>query len=124
MRTRERGLSAISLLMTMLLAGALILGFFRVVPVYAEYFEIKNALDDMAKSPNSEGEFGLRQEFARRAGVNDITSISSRDLLISAPVGQSPVIAVSWRREVPMVSNMSLLFDFNIHAGQTAGMQP
>ncbi|MCP9760565.1 DUF4845 domain-containing protein [Aquitalea sp. S1-19] len=124
MRSREYGLSVVSLLMTILLAGALILGFFRVVPVYSEYFEIKNALNDMAKNPAPEGEWGLRQEFARRAGVNDISSIKPQDLRIYAPVGQQPAITVAWRREVPMVSNVSLLFDFNIHAGQKAGMQP
>ncbi|NDV13945.1 DUF4845 domain-containing protein [Crenobacter caeni] len=123
MRHRQAGLSLMSLLAFLLVAGTVLLTFFKVVPVYAEYFEVKNALNDMVKEPAREGEWGVRKDFTQRAGVADIKSVRANDLLIVAPAGVSPVIQAAWRREVPLAYNVSLVFDFNVKAGNKAGEQ-
>lgn len=122
MRRSQQGVSVFSVLVLMALIGFGLLLFFKVVPVYSEYFAVKKALNELALESHPDGEYGIRKSFQSRAYVADVKSIRAENLVIVAAPGFTS-IDVAWRREVPLVANVSLVFDFAAHGGPTQGSQ-
>ena len=57
------------------------------------------------------------------APVADITSVKSSDLIVISG-GNFLLVRAKYRREVPLVANVSLAFDFDTSAGQNPVAQP
>ncbi len=98
--------------------GGLIVGM-RVVPVYAEYFAVKKALAGLASSAEATSPEAIRILFDRRSGAEDINSVHKEDLVISKENGRWTVSA-DWQRTVPLVANVSLLFQFSASSTSNA----
>lgn len=112
MRNRQQGISLIgALISAALILGALILGM-RIVPVYTEYFAVKKALAALASSAEATSPETIRILFDRRSGAEDINSIRKEDLVISKENGRW-VVSADWQRTIPVVANVSLLFQFS-----------
>ena len=54
----------------------------------------------------------LRRSFDRRGQIDDISSVRGADLVIDR-TGTRTVINVQYSRTVPLVANVSLLFDLH-----------
>lgn len=112
MQKRQRGISLIgTLISAVLVIGAIILAM-RMVPVYNEYFAIKKALTAIATSADANSPEAIRSMFNRKASVEDISSITPTDLAISKENGRW-VVSAEWQRTLPLVANVSLLFQFS-----------
>lgn len=113
---QQRGFSLLVVMAMGIVMAAVVLTFFKVVPVYSEYYAIKKSIDEMAaKQGTSDTE--LRKDFARNMVVQDITSVRPADLLIvstSTRIG----VGVRYRREVPLIANIGLVFSFEHQAGE------
>ncbi len=113
MKSKQTGLSLISVLIVgAFLAFVLLLGF-RTVPAVNEYLSIKRILPLIAE----EGDAGMsiaemRRSFDRRAQIDDIVSVTGTDLAIRKEAGKV-VIDVQYSRTVPVAGNVSLLLDFD-----------
>lgn len=113
MRDGQQGLSLVGLIIVGgLLAFVLLVGF-RSVPAFTEYFAIQRVIRAVA----DEGDGGasmteLRRSFDRRSNIDDISTITSKDLDIFKQGGKV-VIEVEYERKVPIAGNVSLLFDFS-----------
>jgi hypothetical protein len=113
-RRRQRGLSIIGLIFIgLIVVGLLALGF-RTVPAVIEYIAIERAVQKIKNEGNTVGE--LRAAFDRHATIDDITSISSKDLDITKE-GDQIVISYAYQKKIPVIENVSLVIDF---AGKTA----
>jgi len=113
-RRRQRGLSIIGLIFIgLIVVGLLALGF-RTVPAVIEYIAIERAVQKIKSEANTVGE--LRAAFDRHATIDDITSISSKDLDITKE-GDQIVISYAYQKKIPVIENVSLVIDF---AGKTA----
>ena len=113
-RRRQRGLSIIGLIFIgLIVVGLLALGF-RTVPAVIEYIAIERAVQKIKNEANTVGE--LRAAFDRHATIDDITSISSKDLDITKE-GDQIVISYAYQKKIPVIDNVSLVIDF---AGKTA----
>ncbi|WP_211091389.1 DUF4845 domain-containing protein [Pseudothauera rhizosphaerae] len=114
MKSKQNGLSLISLLIVAaILAFVLLIGF-RCVPAITEYMAIQRILPLVA----DEGDNGapiadMRRSFDRRAQIDDVSSVKGADLVIVKEAGQV-VIEVDYARTVPVAGNVSLLFDFHV----------
>lgn len=108
----QQGLSLVSVLFVgVVLVFALVLGF-RTVPAVTEYMAVKRivqALADEGSTGTSVAE--LRRSFGRRAGIDNVNSITGADLQISKEGGVT-VVEVEYERVVPVAGNVSLLFEF------------
>ncbi|WP_374399826.1 DUF4845 domain-containing protein [Niveibacterium sp.] len=112
MRNRQQGLSLIgTMIAAALVIGAIILAM-RMVPVYNEYFAVKKTLNALAVSGEATSPEAIRALFDKRSGVEDIDSIARSDLVITKENGRW-VISAQWQRRIPLVANISLLFDFS-----------
>ncbi|MCD0492206.1 DUF4845 domain-containing protein [Chromobacterium violaceum] len=113
---KQQGLSVIAILLVLALVGAGLMLVFKIVPVYTEYGDIKNALTTLATETNV-GEQTLRQEFDGKASVAGIVSIKGENLVVVSGNG-SNYLRAKYQREVPLFANVSLLFHFDTQAGQ------
>jgi hypothetical protein len=118
MRTirRQSGLTMISFLFVVVVAVVVTVVGFRVLPAYIEYFSVERALKDTlseAQELNTPAE--LRRGFQRRADAGYIESVNARDIDL-AKVGNSYVATVAWTRKLHLVSNVSLLIEFEARA--------
>lgn len=112
MRRHQQGLSLIgTMIAAALVIGGIILAM-RMVPVYNEYFAVKKMLNSLATSGEANSPEAIRGLFDKRSGVEDIDSISRSDLVIAKENGRW-VISAQWQRTIPLVANVSLLFQFS-----------
>lgn len=115
---RVQGQSGVSLLGVIfwgVIVGLGLILALRIVPVYTEYAAIKRAVAELTQradpqTPPSQ----LRAEFDKFATIDDFTSVSGRDLVITREEGRTKV-EVRYQRLVPLVVNVSLAFDFEAH---------
>jgi hypothetical protein len=122
MRKKQRGVSALSTVFTVAVLGGLLLGLFKLIPVYTEYFEVKHTLTDIAQNQQL-SELDARKKFQLMAAVAGIDSIKAENLIVVA--GSNILfLRAKYRREVPLVANVSLAFDFDTSAGQNPAAQP
>jgi hypothetical protein len=106
---RQRGLSLIGLfLVGIIVVGLIALGF-KVVPAVVEYIAIERAVQKIKNEGSTVRE--LQAAFDRHATIDDITSISSRDLDITKE-GDRIVISYAYAKKVPITDNVSLVIDF------------
>jgi hypothetical protein len=112
MKNRQSGLSLIGVLIVgALLAFVFLIGM-RCVPVYTEYMAIKRILNVIADSGGSDKTAAdVRRDFDNRAIIDDVSTVSGKDLIVDKRRGNI-VVSVEYSRTVPIVANVSLLFEF------------
>jgi len=119
MRNHQRGLSLIgTLFVAAVVIGGLILAL-RAVPVYSEYFAVKRAVNAVANGVDALSPEAIRKAYDRRADVESIETVKSTDLTISKQDGRF-VISAEWQRTIPLVANVSLLFEFSASSAADA----
>jgi len=106
---REAGVSLSGLIVVLVVLGTLALVAMKVFPAWAEYRSIKNAIVQAKAAGNGNRE--MQQAFERNAEINNITAISSRDLVITRDNGQAEV-SFAYEKRIPLAGNVSLLIDF------------
>lgn len=113
MKSRQQGLTLISAALVGVFLVVVVLIGFKATPAYSEYFGVKRIIGQVADEGSggaSEGD--MRRSFERRADIEQsIHTVKPSDLVIRREGGRT-VIRVEWERKVPLVSNVSLLFDF------------
>jgi hypothetical protein len=107
---RQRGLSLVGLILVGIIVVALIALGFRVVPAVVEYIAIERAVQKIKSEGTTVRE--IQSAFERHATIDDITSISSRDLDITKE-GDRIVISYAYSKKVPITDNVSLVIDFS-----------
>ena len=113
MKKKQSGVTLSGFLMWAVVFSVLLLLAFKVAPAYMEYYNIQKQFRAMAEDPGLRS--GSRPEiegaFARRASVENITSIEPRDLEISKQA-DGIVISASYTTRVPLFGNASACLDF------------
>lgn len=117
-RVSQKGIGIIGILCIaalVIFAAILVL---KVIPVYSEYFAIKRAMNNLVASGDG-GKIAsdLRAEFDKQARIDSIKSLKSADLHIEK-TASGTVVTARYGRQVPLVSNISLYFDFNVSTGR------
>ena len=113
-RKSQSGLSLVGVMLVGSMAAAVVLLGLRLVPVVSEYFGIKRALASVAGAANPQTATvpELRNAFAKRAIVDDISSITASDVDITKENGRI-VMSVDYSRKVPLFTNVSLMIEFS-----------
>jgi hypothetical protein len=110
MRTKQLGVSLMGLLMAGVIIIAVLLLGMKMAPSYIEFFAIKKAVNAIASSgPGSVAD--VRKAFDQRATVDDISTVTGKDLEITKD-GGSTVIRAAYRKEIPVVANIGIYIDF------------
>ena len=116
---RERGLSLIGLLLFGVIAVMLVTVGMRVTPTALEFIAIKRAINKIATSGET-GTAEIQKAFDRSAAVDDISSITGKDLLIKRD-GSKVAISFHYERRIPLFGPASLLLDYKGTAPEGGG---
>ena len=114
--SRQRGLSLIGLIFVGMIVVALLALGFRIVPAVIEYIAIERAVQ---KIKNESTVRDIQAAFERHRTIDDITSITSKDLDITKE-GDKVVISYAYQKKIAILDNVSLVIDF---AGTTRDRQ-
>ena len=109
-RMRQYGLSLIGVLFIGLIVVVLLLLGAKLVPAVVEYIAIERAVQKIKNEGNTVGE--IRSAFERHATIDDIKSISSKDLDITKE-GDKVVISYAYTYNIPLMDNVRLVIDFS-----------
>ncbi len=116
MRREQSGLSLMGFIFTLVPLIACAFVAMRAVPVYAEFFSLKKALQATADEVGGNaGKPQYSQVFDRRAQIDDINAIRGADLRISKE-SAGTAISAEYEKRLALVGNVSLLFEFNAKA--------
>ncbi len=112
---QQKGITLVSMIVVCAVLFFFLLIGFKLIPSYIEYFKIQNHFKELMRSPELRDATpqAIRSAFDRRAIVDDITAITSKDIDIA---GTSPnlVLSASWPARVPMFGNISACIDFQV----------
>ena len=115
-RHRQGGLTMTGFLFTAIVAVAVVMIGFRMLPPYIEYFTVKKI---MAKTlDDSKQGFSLyqfRRDFDLKASADYIDSVKGSDIEVNKE-GNNLVATASWTRTLHLVGNVSLLLEFEATA--------
>lgn len=109
MKHHQRGLSLIGLLFFGALAASTFLIAAKAVPTYIEYQAITKAVNK-AKEGATVPE--IRSTFDRAAQIDDISTISGKDLIVTKE-GDKTVVAFAYSREIPLVGPAFLVLKYD-----------
>ena len=113
LRSRQRGLSLVGVIVVgMIVVLLLILGF-KIVPAVTEYLAVDRAVNKIRNEGSTVPE--IRAAFGRYATIDDIKSIQAKDLDITKD-GDKIVISYAYAYPVQILDNVRLVIDF---AGST-----
>jgi hypothetical protein len=113
---RQDGLSMIGFLFVVVVLLVVAIVGFRVLPAYIEYFSVRSALvQSMAETQDLNNPAELRRIFQKRADAGYIESVNSRDIDLRRD-GSRWTATIAWTRKLPLVSNVSLLIEFDTKA--------
>jgi len=118
-RQRQQGVTLIGVIVVGMLLVLLTIAGMKVLPDVIEYYTILKDAKAVVQAPASRGATvsEIRQDYDKRAMIDDITSIQGADLDISKE-GSEIVIAFSYTKKIPLAARVSLVIDFE---GSTAG---
>ncbi|MBS0293928.1 MAG: DUF4845 domain-containing protein [Proteobacteria bacterium] len=108
-RSRQRGLSFIGVIFVGLIAVAAFAIGGQSVPVFIEYAAIKKAAAKASRDGNTVPE--IRAAFDRAAQIDDIHSISGKDLEITKR-NDKIVVSFSYAREIALAGPAYLVYRF------------
>lgn len=112
MRSRQRGATFLGMLTIVAILGFGLYGVIRLVPLYLEYMAVVRAMEQTAKENGGGSLEQLRTSLIRRWTIEDIKSIEPKDIEIKR--AQKGLVMRAWyRAEVPFISNISLVADFD-----------
>ena len=108
---RQRGLGFLGLVFVVILIGAAALLTMRIVPSAIEYQAVLKAVE---RSKSAASPAAVRAAFDRAAQIDDITSISGKDLDIEPNANSAPgfKVSFSYRKELPLFGPASLLLNY------------
>ena len=115
-RRRQTGISLLGLIVlgTLLTFGAMLT--LRLYPTVSEYMMIKRAV--VKARADATTPQGIRLAFDRTAAIDDITSISGKDLDILPLPSGGYAVSFSYEKRIPLFGPASLVLDYR---GDAAG---
>lgn len=106
---RQRGLSLLGLLVSGIVIAVVALVVMKVFPTFMEYRAITRAVEKSASDGATPAE--VARAFDRYAAIDDITSITGKDLQVTKN-GDKIVVSFAYEKRIPLVGIASLLLDY------------
>jgi hypothetical protein len=111
---KQRGLTLTNLLLWAFLIVFLALGIMKIMPAYVENKTITHILEGIVHDPEMQNATvaDVRTKFSKNAMMNNITVINPEDIQVDKN-GPVMVLSVKYSVKIPLVSNASLLLEFD-----------
>jgi Tfp pilus assembly protein FimT len=110
-KTSQRGISLMGLIVGLFLLVILALFAMKVIPSYLEYSNAKTAIEGIARDPAATTPQAVRNAFEMRAAVDNMP-IKAQDLEILKD-GNKMAISFAYRKEVPLSDHVGVYIDYS-----------
>ena len=106
-RYRQQGLSFVGWMAMVAIFGFLLLSFFKVFPIYNEYFTIQSVLKGLTKDEKVDfkSKRAIWLALEKRLAVNEIYSITPENVTIERKDGKT-TITISYRTQRPYIGDL------------------
>ena len=111
MKSEQRGISLMGLIVILFLLVVVALFAMKVIPSYLEYSSAKSAIQAIARDQQINTPLMVRNAFEARAQIDNINAIRASDLEITKE-GNRMAISFAYRKEVPLNDNVGLYIDY------------
>ncbi len=113
-RNRQQGMTFISWLVILVVAGFMVMIGIKITPVYLEHYSVKESLESLKHEPliSRKPVGDIRKMLFRRLEINNIRSLSKDEVTIKRSGGVT-TISVSYEERKPIIGNLSLVMSFN-----------
>lgn len=110
---KQRGMTLIGMVIVAFIAGIFVLAALRLTPVYLEYMNVNSALTSMKRDldGSNAGPSQIRTALGRRFDIDNVKSLSPRDVLIERTANGYQVRA-DYESRTPFIANVYFLVDF------------
>ena len=114
MRRQQAGLSMISWMLVIVIAGFFVMMGLRLFPVYMEHFNVVSSLNSLKTDSEAigKGPGELRDHLLKRLDINDVSAVHSDDITIERN-GDQNVVHVTYDVDVPFMGNLDFLVHFD-----------
>jgi hypothetical protein len=118
---RERGMTAIGLMILIAFVGLFVYAGIRLLPLYLEYFNVVKSMEGL-KSDAESGQAALRVALEKRFDIEDIKSINNKDVEIRKE-GRVWVVHAEYDAQTAFLGNVGFIvhFDKTINLSGSAG---
>jgi len=106
----QRGVSLSGLIFVLGVIALLAIFALKLIPSLLEYKSAKDAII-LAKATNGTPQ-EMRIAFGKNSEINEIHSLSPKDLIITKDGGQTE-IAFAYSKDIPLFTNVKLVIDFS-----------
>lgn len=114
-RSRQRGVGFVTLCLYFIVGAFILLGGLKLMPYYLEYYSVKKVIASMATSEEvkSGTVADIRQNFDRRAVIDNIAAVKGVDLEITKENNET-VVTAAWQPQIQLMPGYTLLIDFSV----------
>lgn len=119
MMKKQAGLSFFGFIIIAMAVAMALITAFKVVPTYIEYFNIKQAITTVVNQNSGAAPAAIRDAYSKHAQISDIQAVNPTDLLVTQ-VGGTTTVRADYEKVVPLVGNVSLLFQFEVESSSGA----
>jgi Domain of unknown function (DUF4845) len=109
--SRERGITAIGLIILITFVGVFAYAGIRLLPVYLEYFSVVRAIQSL-KADAESGPTAMRKELEKRFDIDNITSLDWHEVQITKE-GSSYAVHAAYDAETPFIANVGFIVHFD-----------
>ena len=111
---KQRGISLVSLIVTLAVVGFLAIMAAKLMPAYIEYFAVKKIFASMEQAGDLKLSVReIRKSFETRNTIEDVKSVKGEDLEVTKEGGET-VVTATWSAKVPLVANIAACLDFSV----------
>jgi hypothetical protein len=114
LRSRQAGLGALGWLIVLAIASFGLTCFFKVGPVYLEYWQTKQALDDVLADGKSAGKSKaeLMDSVQKHLDVSRIETVSAKEIRFNQTT-TGPEVDASYEKRVALIANIDVVVKFD-----------
>jgi hypothetical protein len=118
---RERGMTAIGLIILITFLGLFVYAGIRLLPIYLEYFSVVRAIESL-KADAESGPAAMRKELEKRFDIDNVSSLDWKEVQITKE-GSSWAVRAAYDAETPFIANVGFIvhFDKTVNLGGSSG---
>ncbi|MEO6169585.1 MAG: DUF4845 domain-containing protein [Lysobacter sp.] len=114
MKRSQSGITLVGFIIVLGVAGVFIYMGMKVIPMYSEYYAVKQSLEGIAKEPNvvDETPARIKDMFFRRMNINYSENVKPADIkVVRKDAGY--LITVDYEVRKPLIANLDVVGNFN-----------
>ena len=124
MNRKQSGITMIGFLISLALIILFIYCGMKIIPMYTEFYSVKQAMAAMAKDPEmgNASKDKIRESFKRRLDISYANTVLKMDPLKIESTDTGYMLTVDYERREPLISNLDIVGKFSAQQAVVRGV--